>query len=98
MFADNVIICFVFFLIQLFFVSRIYFRESLSMSREVFVTKISILPVRPNGRWILGALVLCSIGTFGEYNVSVYFCSTLIELIFEAAGIGKSMEGHVSCN
>ncbi|PBL02224.1 hypothetical protein ARMGADRAFT_1005641 [Armillaria gallica] len=43
--ADNVIICFVLFLIQLFFLSRIYF-------------------LRPNRHWILGALVLCSIGTF----------------------------------
>ncbi|KAK0231087.1 hypothetical protein IW262DRAFT_1342120 [Armillaria fumosa] len=43
--ADNVIICFVLFLIQLFFLSRIYF-------------------LRPNGHWIMGALVLCSTGTF----------------------------------
>ncbi|KAK0191253.1 hypothetical protein F5146DRAFT_591585 [Armillaria mellea] len=45
MVTDNVIICLVLFLIQLFFLSRIYF-------------------FRPNGHWILGALALCSAGTF----------------------------------
>ncbi|KAK0468046.1 uncharacterized protein EV420DRAFT_443141 [Desarmillaria tabescens] len=56
--ADNIIMCIVFFLIQLFFLSRIYF-------------------LRPNGHWMLGALVLCSTGYICGWNCVVYFQYTL---------------------
>ncbi|KAK0490717.1 hypothetical protein IW261DRAFT_1433740 [Armillaria novae-zelandiae] len=49
--ADYVIIGFLLFLNQLFFVSRIYF-------------------LRPDGHWILGALVLFSTGTFAAAVVT----------------------------
>ncbi|KAK0498484.1 hypothetical protein EDD18DRAFT_1157911 [Armillaria luteobubalina] len=70
--ADNVIICFVLFLIQLFFLSRIYF-------------------LRPNGHWIMGALVLCSTGTFVTVIVALVSNTSSQQIISGTVLYGLAM-------
>ncbi|KAK0191252.1 hypothetical protein F5146DRAFT_591996 [Armillaria mellea] len=75
--ADNVIICLVLFLIQLFFLSRIYL-------------------LRPNEHWILGALVLCSIGTLAAGVVACISKTPSQQIISWTVLYGLAMFSHAA--